>query len=117
MADKVKPSRFSYIAHIQKEDGTVLELDGIKESPTANDVYQWLQLRCRMLGGWLVSQHISESVVEDNLLPWKDDEPNVPALPAPVRVEVPTVFADTAVFGEFTETYEGAIPIKFKPKE
>jgi len=112
-----KSSMFDYLAHVAREDGTVIELSGTTEQPNQQFVYQWLQTRATELGGFLVSQNISES---DDDLPWSDtvgQEP-VKSLPAPEPVKdrptAPTIFGDGAVFGEYKDTYRGASLVTYK---
>lgn len=116
MAEKVKKVRFDYIAHIQKEDGTILELEGTRDFATHNDVFTWLRRRSHKEGGWLISQHIEESNKDESGSTW-GDETEVKKLPAPpVQVNTPSVFADTSMFGEYKRTYTGALLMRFLPR-
>jgi hypothetical protein len=117
----VKDPMFDYLAHITREDGSVVELSGSIEKANHNDVYLWLLNRATELDGFLVSQQISESGID---VPWNTKVSSTPVLPAPkpkpvlpVRVEVPSVFVDRNVFGEYTHRYTGAVPLKYKSTE
>lgn len=114
----VKDKMFDYLAHIVREDGSVIELSGTRRQDNHNEVYQWLLKRAQELSGHLVSQNISDSG-ED--VPWEDAVPNPLLMPDPkperstrARVVVPSVFDDTSVFGTFNDTYSGASPITYK---
>ena len=115
----VRTKMFDYLAHITKENGEVMELTGRTEQVSHNEVYQWLLSRAVELGGYLVSQNISESGDD---IPWScqvgsSEQPPPPMLPAPAKPSppvVPTVFGDGALFGEYKDTYKGAIPVTYK---
>lgn len=120
----VKEQMFDYVAHVAKEGGSVVELSGTIECDCAGDVYKWLLNRARELEGYLANQKISLSTYDqakgETLV--ADVDTQLPLLPAPVTplptptvVEVPTVFADRSVFGEYTDVFKGARVLKWKP--
>ena len=105
---------YDYIAHIQRGDGTTVEISGTRAARSKADVYNALCRRAIDMKGHLVTQNITESDKKDS---------KVKTLPSPAKNVVeakkddtPYVFDNTDIFGTFTKTYTGATAVTFRPR-
>lgn len=122
MSDVVK-ANFDYIAHVQKDDGSVIELAGTVEEKSHNSVYSWLLERATELGGWLVTQRISSTDPDE---PWVDPNPKLielqphsksEAITTVVKEVTKCMFGSTEQFGTYVNTYQGASLCTYKVTE
>ena len=104
MAAPVNKILLEYLAHVQRSDGSTVELSGTRSEATINDCYKWLVKRAGQLSGHLVSQRINVY----------DVARSIPDVVPEVKVQVPSVFKDSKVFGVYTTPYVAAQSITYK---
>jgi len=107
-------TQYDYMAHIQGDDGHVIEVAGRRLAWSSREVYNYLMKRAADSNGWLVANHIAE--VDDDV-PF---EPDVLMLPAPaeqagkVDEEVGKVFGAEEHFGKWKSSYKPASLCTYK---
>lgn len=106
---------WDYIAHIQREDGTTIEIAGTTLAYTEANAYQDLLQKAAAHDGFLISSSIEAHVPEDGT----NAARKMPVLIEHSAVVDETVasvsgFEDTRVFGTFTNTYKGASLCTYK---
>ena len=110
MAAEVPMFLFAYLAHIQKENGETIELEGRRMELTYNSTYAWLSQRAKELGGYLINQVITKSR-ETHVAP-----PVRLALPAPQEPPATphSIFTDSKICGRIANEYAYVPPVTFK---
>jgi hypothetical protein len=108
MAAKSK-QQFNYIAHIQRA-GTVTELAGQREDYSMKKVYQYLLSVATDMGGWLLSDSITEAD-EQSRCTYNEKEEAPPEVEA--TDEGITLGAE-GVWNSYTKRYTGASQLTFK---
>lgn len=99
---------YDYVAHVQR-NGQTVELAGTKEDYSMKKVYQFLLEKATEIGGWLLTQHITESEPDAT-------QSNLPVVRTSQEIVEPKhtpTFGSPGVFGEYSSDYPGATRLTF----
>lgn len=115
---KLRPKLFDYIVHIQN-GSKVTEVCGTREDYSMKQVYQWLLGLAADMGGWLLSDQITERVDKAEI-PLSDSRSTCDVIegpPAPIDVDKENDSASLGAMGKwglYTRRYAGASRLTFK---
>ena len=113
MAAKSK-TPFDYIAHIQ-QGGKVTEMAGTREDYSMKHVYQWLWQIAQDMGGWLLTETITEAAKPDESAGTPEVVHTSQEVSEPSVEEDHPEMGDLLYWGVYQgKTYSGASRLTFK---